>query len=313
MKNLIYILSNDFDYDTLIHQGTSGPGYASSFGWKYDYFSNIHLYLDKNIIIDGRHSVGEFNRLQQLIISSPSTTFFICATDPSFDRRDKPFYRFAFSVARYSNVYCLFKYQPEELTEELQKLSGTRCFTLNYAYQSELCIDRPIKQRKRKIIVSGYSNTLYPYRSMFLSIRKNPLKFMFSEQLPHPGYSDVGNTLTHNIIGSRYIDYLSNFKLMLVTPSRLGLELLKYKECAYAGCVPVGVPPKTFTNDMKAPFITLDFDKLTLSTIKAILKSDKELEDRAQAYRKAFQDNRNPQILNQNFQNHLGQIKVNAL
>ncbi len=58
--------------------------------------------------------------------------------------------------------------------------------------------------------------------------------------LEHPGYPNIGEQLRHNLIFDKFVKFIGGYKYFFVDPSRADLEFLKYTECAYAGCLPVG-------------------------------------------------------------------------
>ena len=50
------------------------------------------------------------------------------------------------------------------------------------------------------------------------------------------------------MVGDAYIKELSRYRYAAVCSSRLRLEFLKYREIAYAGCVPIGDLPGTLSD-----------------------------------------------------------------
>ena len=178
----------------------------------------------------------------------------------------------------------------------------------------EFSIKKDLYLRKKKIIFSGkVCQELYPLRSELLNnLKYNPFLWNKISVLNHPGYPDVGENLEHNFIGRKYLEYLSQFYFMFLEPSRCNLEFLKYTECAYAHCVPVGKIPNSFTQAMKKSFFELDFSHLYSSIKRLFLIPNSELFERSRDYYLAMEHERNPAILNTNLDSFL-QEKASSL
>ena len=83
---------------------------------------------------------------------------------------------------------------------------------------------------------------------------------------------------------------------MFLCPSRCNLEFMKYRECAYAGCVPVGKLPYPLTS--QAPIVKWDTTKNIQLFIKALFESRNDILEISKKYREFFKKNRNPELLN---------------
>ncbi|RYY09078.1 MAG: hypothetical protein EOO04_38975, partial [Chitinophagaceae bacterium] len=84
--NFVYIVSSQLDYHLLIC-ADAGPEYAVNLGWKFDYFDNIHAYLDRSftLVIDTRLSIEEYEAMYQLVSENPATQFIAAVTDPYYE------------------------------------------------------------------------------------------------------------------------------------------------------------------------------------------------------------------------------------
>ncbi|HEY9662245.1 MAG TPA: hypothetical protein V6C65_27635, partial [Allocoleopsis sp.] len=138
-----------------------------------------------------------------------------------------------------------------------------------------------------------------PERQAFITaIRRNPLLWGKVHHLKHPGYPDTGQPQHHAIIGSHYIRFLSQFRWMFISPSRCCLEFLKYSECANARCVPIGQPPKSFSDRLRQSFMRLNFEQLHRSLRRLFSMPLDELQAMADQYHQAMVEERNPVLLN---------------
>ena len=306
-------MSGKRDYSLLIC-ADAGPQYAESLGWQYDKFNNISSYLTKDIwiFIDTRLYDDEYESLYYIISNNPDSKFVLTVTDPYFELSiDQPLYKLLFKSVNLDNVLYLSRYQPTELVKFLETIKGKQSLiTLNYPYLIKNQRDfGDYTNRKNKIIFSGsISSSLYPERYLFWRRMTRSLWRFKIDVLPHPGYPDVGMSLRHSIINDNYLDHLSGFKLMFVSPSRCSLEFLKYAECAYAGCVPIGKAPETFDQELKKYFIELHFDDLNRSLRKVFSIPGDECLDIAVGYRREMSKQRSPELLNDKLKSFLKKV-----
>ena len=311
-NDLIYLISNEFDYEKIITIGEVGPTHASMMGWKYDHLSNIENYKGKVKLVDIRLTAAECEFVKSRAEHSEDL-FVFCLIDP-YQERTHPFFGIVTELKNRPNILVSLKYQPEEATADLLSLIGEkRVLTLNYPYMEARERAIHFEERKNKIVFSGrVGNAIYPERLVFLNrMRRSPLRLKI-DFLTHPGYIDVGQKQKHDCIGDKYLDFLSGYTMMFTSSSRCRLEFLKFSECAYAGCVPVGTSPKTFHPEMKEFFLELNYERLTRSTLNALLRNRDELAEIAKNYRKAFRKWRNPDRLNTQLLTFLDQNLVFA-
>lgn len=98
-----------------------------------------------------------------------------------------------------------------------------------------------------QVLVAGVVDKSYPVREYFCDTFKEDPIF---KRLSHPGYEEPKK---HTIVNTNFIDYAAQFKYMLVCPSIWDMFLLKFVECAEAGCVPVGKLPSYIGMNLKLP------------------------------------------------------------
>jgi len=253
MKKVL-ILSNHFDYDRMITYD-AGPGYARGMEWESAYLRDLDHQGDAITIIDNRLTEEECFQMEAAILHQQHRCFVLKIVDPYREECSSHwYYKFLFRVGALPNVLFLSPYQPTELVHDLDEMTSRRkLIVIPYPFQERFAIQPSMAHRRHQIIFSGNDGrNLYPERVKFLRrVRRHPLLRWTTQVLRHPGYPDVGHTPVHHLIGPRYIQHLSQFRFMFLSPSRCGLEFLKYSECAYARCVPVGVPPNSFSINQK--------------------------------------------------------------
>ena len=301
----IYLLSNSFDYSLMICND-AGPNYAINMGWQYDTLENIKAYSEYLNIIDRKVGEEELNRLEEIILKQKETKFMFLVVDPFKERKKQFNFVFFNRIKHLSNVYFLTPYIPTELVKSLSdSVKNEKVLFIPYPFVDRYNTNNLFSNRQEKIVLSGsMSKHLYPYRAKFREyVLKNKWLQDKVEILDHPGYPDLGFEKNHQVVGENYIEYLSKFSLMFISPTRCKLELLKYSECAYARCVPIGRMPSSFSKKMKEPFIevNLNFPRFSLNRIFSIPID--ELIDRSNKYYSAFSQERNPDLLNKKVDN----------
>lgn len=300
MKNKIYILSNSFDYANTISPA-AGPYYAKQMGWKTDNLNNIQNYTESINIIDNKMTEIDCFELEQHISKNLDTVYLMIIVDPFYHHNENWYYLFLDKIKKRNNVLFLSKYRPSEWVEDLNvETNRSKLVVVPHPFFDPFKISNNFDLRAKKIIYSGALNSkIYPLRTKILDAKKsNPLLWNKIEILTHPGYPDVGDKVKHDIIGKKYYEYLSKYYFMFIDPSRCNIEFLKYTECAYAHCVPVGKVPDSFTPEMKNPFFELDFGHLYFSIRKLFSMSLTEVVERSRDYYNVMQKERNPDVLN---------------
>lgn len=291
MTDKVYFLSNDFDYSKLIARD-AGPGYAESFGWPQAHLRDMARFQAAVNIIDNRLTAAECAALEAYITSHPRTLFLLKVVDPYYEWcQTHWYYQFLFRVKDLAQVFFLTPYWPREVVQDLDLATlQQKMVWIPYPFDDQFALPQVQTERRRKIVFSGNQHPqVYPYRYRFRrAVKRNPLLWSALHTLPHPGYADIGQQHRHQVIGAQYLDYLSGFRFMFVSPSRCGLEFLKYGECAYAACVPVGKAPDSFSARVKEFFVELDFDRIGQSVGRLLTMSETEVEQRAAGYRQVL-------------------------
>lgn len=301
---IYYAISNTFQYDKIICWD-AGPDYALSMGWEVIKINEIANLQDSEVVvIDNRIEETECENLLKVVEKLINRSFFFKIVDPYFENCYCHYYCLLLvKASHYQNTRFISPYHPTEFSKLIYNLVGAKRFiTIPYPYNQEREVSLNKKKRESRIIISGAQNKhIYPYRhAVWLKTRRH-LTRVFTKVLRHPGYPDMGAMPAHDLTGIKYIQYLSGFKLMLVSPSRAGLEFLKYNECAYAGCLPVGIPPDTYPEQIKELFFYVDPGKLTTSLLRLLILPDKQIQERVQAFRNFLRQTRSPEVLNQTF------------
>lgn len=305
MPEILYVLSKEFDYSKMICSD-AGPEYAKDLGWKTALINNVQLVSNCIYIIDNRLTEKDLILLSNLIVNS-SCTFLFTITDPyNEDFANTSYFKFLFEICKKDNIYFLSKYVPTEKTLDLQNLIyPKKILFLPYPYLESKEISL-FKKKKNKIIFSGNINKIiYPYRYNFWMKNKRNIGRLIIDFLKHPGYSDLNIKRSHETIGSKYIVFLAQYKYMFLCPSRNNLEFLKYRECAYAGCYPIGIKPDSIKGDL----IDYVSERLTvLEILKLVFMPDFRYRSKVNAYRNFFRQYRNPKVLNEKLQQFLLEI-----
>ncbi len=277
MTKTVYILSDSLNYNKLICDD-AGPGYAALMGWDCINLADHQNIVNYGIaVVDNRIQENELDLLKKVVESNNSIPFFLKIVDPFYENRGHPYYNFLTNMAGWNNVYLLSVYQATELTEEIGKLYNNRFITLPYPYIKSKEVN-DTTGRKSKILLSGAINEVYyPYRyAIWQKITRNLARLFFTI-LRHPGYVELDDTLApeHSIIKDKYIAYLSKFKYMLLCPGRCNIEFMKFNECAYAGCIPVGLPPNSYPEDIKNLFLKLRLSNFYSDLLNIFLTKNK--------------------------------------
>lgn len=300
--NILYMISNELDYSKLICHD-AGPGYAKTMKWKWSKISEVECYDNKTVyIIDNRISARECKVVGRNIVNHPKIRFLLKIVDPYYENASHYYYLWIASLLHLDNVYLFSIYEPKELTLILSRKFKNKIAYIPYPYNSvkEVPLER-LASRLNKIIVTGSINpVIYPSRSEIWIKTRRSLARTFFPVLKHPGYAEIGKgNFDHQYIGDAFVQYLSRYKAMLICPTRAGVELLKFHECAYAGCLPTGEPPSSFPANIKQLFYTIKSDSIFSSSIKLFLKWNiKDHIRTVEMYREFLRKERNVDNLN---------------
>lgn len=139
------------------------------------------------------------------------------------------------------------------------------------------------------ISISGVINwEVYPTRTrIFDYLRRHESQNMKISFLPHPGYEK--SKMTHDIIGDKYINFLSQSWLSVVCRGgwRDGL-VSKYLEAGLAYSLPVGDLPTYMNKEMKELIVNIEHDDTNLEIKEKIyreLENKNKLMEKIEEYR----------------------------
>ena len=296
-SKLAYVVSAKFDYHSYICPDV-GPAYASALGIQVLSFSGVSYGEDYIYIIDPQLSGAEVAALRSVIFNHDTRIVFRII-DPYWPPQDtNPLRSLAFEAASLRESCVLSAYQPSEIVDLLAKVYGPKRFHVSpYPYDVSKEIPFDWSHRKRMIAITGNHNpSLYPVRALARRKRvTSPLWRAFTTNLSHPGYMNAfgGQAL----VGDRYIRYLSQHMMMYLCPSRARLEFLKYRECAYAGCCPVGQSPEGFPVSASDSILNVSLTAFKEQFRKIRHTTPEELLDRSTRYRLSLAQERSPSLI----------------
>jgi hypothetical protein len=141
--------------------------------------------------------------------------------------------------------------------------------------------------RRKLVAVSGRQRRdLYPRRYLVQQASKIPTSNLLLKLhlLRHPGYPEKIDSPSHAISGSAFIQWLSHHRSAFIDSSIYRVELLKYREAAYAGCAPFGDLPWSLHECPDDAFYQFQ-SFLDLIKFRAIINDSNASEAVATAYR----------------------------
>ena len=297
-----YVLSDQFPYGATFYED-SGPPFAADYGWPTCKLSSIRD-LDSDVfVLDDRILPSEIPFLKSAIESS-TALFLIKLCDPGLEHASGHWwYQFSTMLMDTRNVHFLINYHPVEWTARFfVKASRSRFIWAPYLYfpERERTIDHA--SRSGTFIVSSVLNPkLYPLRNRISAMSRIPPMLFITEHLPHPGYRNR----SHNIVGSAYVDKLSNFRYGAVCSSRCRVELLKYREFAYAGIVPVGDLPITLLDCPREAWLPWRMNPFAMA---AVMRRREESQRNAETYRSFMRKSRNADTLRRRVNDAIGAL-----
>lgn len=297
------VLSGECDYGRLLVPDC-GPYYSNALGIESVVVGKADWSAGTAWIIDTRLSEEEIVTVADAIRQNPTTRFLVYVVDPYWENAAKTAQlHFAFRCAALPNVGYLSPYQPEEVVEFLADaaLSRAAFFVSPYPYnrEDEVDFDETWTERRRGTALAGIPNeSIYPYRSfMHRKRRGDPRLWGRVGVLRHPGYPDLGMTLSHDKVGPSFVEWLAGYESCYLCPSRCHLEFIKFRECAYAGCCPLGAAPGTMSPELASLITPLDWRDYRAKRNRWLDMSRTELKERAHAYREAMRKERDPALL----------------
>jgi hypothetical protein len=230
----------------------AGPPYAKSLGLAWSGVESLHAHSGtETVIIDSTLNDFEVGVVREFI-ERQQTKVLLKVVDPYWVRGNYGRHKSAYSAlvethCRVANVAILSPYEPSEWLKMVVEKFNPKLLVLPYPYVREA--EQPLEPEKfserldRAVLTGALSGRKYPRRAMV-----HRLRYVFPtyrrnfDLLRHPGYPIPGEARRHNLIFDDFVKFIAGYKYFFVDPSRANLEFLKYTECAYAGCVPVGAP-----------------------------------------------------------------------
>lgn len=211
--------------------------YAVSLGIPFDDINN-HEQYDKIIIDCGWKTADYVKSIIKCVESHKGQIYFRVVDDyiESYEVQDKRFAWFIEDLSEISNIKFISPYH-----HLIYRQYIPIWIPYHYDESSEVSINNG---RLEKAILTGFNDyKIYPVRAQFYNSESKLI-----DTFKHPGYS--GRCWDNTNTGQGYINNLSQYKFMIVTTCYLDYELMKYIECAEAGCVPIGEFPKYFLANM---------------------------------------------------------------
>ncbi|QAY96109.1 hypothetical protein CWB41_10520 [Methylovirgula ligni] len=304
---IVYFVSSTHRYDEAIYFGV-GPKFGAAYGWEVQSIRGIASCLCDVGIIDNRLEPLDVIALESFLALPPRSRFpiFFRISDPDMPVSKKPGVKFIFACGDRDGVHFATTYDPEgPFKDYVAGLKHSRIVNLPYPYETAREVEIDLTQRRRRVFLSGASDEqLYPLRQLLRrKCRHNPLLRIATHDLHHPGYPDSGARLKHSVVREKFVGYAAAYTHFFLCPTRYESELAKYLECAYAGSVPIGLPPKSLAADVKNCFLT--WRGTTWEIVHALASDLDGMQLLASQYRTVLRKVREPASLVRNLQKQI--------
>lgn len=304
---IVYFVSDTHRYEQAIYFGV-GPHFGAAFGWRIEPLSGLGSCRCDIGVIDNRLEPGDVESIESFLAEPASRRFpvFFRISDPDMPLSKNPCVKFIFTCGDRTGVHYATTYDLEGPFKAFaESLTRSQIVHLPYPYEQKREIERPLSRRHRRIFLSGADDSrLYPLRSSLrLKRRRNPLLKFAVHELAHPGYPDTGARLTHGIVRDRFVEYAAAYTHFFLCPTVYESELAKYIECAYAGSVPIGQPPKSLATHVKDCFLTWSGSAHQL--LSALVTKFDDMQFVATQYRAILRELRNPGTLLSDFKREI--------
>jgi hypothetical protein len=253
-----YLLSSTFPYGKLICSD-AGPAIADEYNWIPFSLNSSLLHDFDAIVVDNRHHSRQDIDALSVFLRNCSASIFLRVNDPYIFHKSDLWYVFCSEMIDAPRVHFLTPYQPTGLLSYW--LSHAIKSTFIYApftYNSDYEVDSNHSLRRSLLAVTGNQRLdLYPLRYLVQKVSRLPFsKSIFRvDRLRHPGYPEKVSNQRHSVTGSSYIQWLSRFACAFADSSIYRVELLKYREIAYAGCALIGDLPWSLYDCPRDAFI----------------------------------------------------------
>lgn len=235
---ITFVISDEHNYAEYMPDD-AGPRFAAMYSWRTVRLSECSFQHDQIYVVDWYLTDAEFDTIRLAMLKRPSALFSFHVIDPWIHIRGTPAHRFMVRHFPMENAILSGPYPPAENIAHIYARTGRFVHT-PYLYEQERELPIDHSRRKKSVLLSGNIGANdYPIRALInLNAKLNPLFWGRIQRLQHSGY--WMSTLRHALVREQFIEKLSEYRFAVVCSSRLGLEFLKYRELAYAGCVPVG-------------------------------------------------------------------------
>jgi len=295
----VFFVSREFPFHLVIYPG-SGPEFGRSYGWPIATVDEIGEQDADALVIENRLRESDVSRLDRFLAEPARRRppLFLKVSDPEMPLSNDVGVRWILAQRDRPGVHFLSVYEPRgPLADALRGLRVSRVVRAPYPYERRREVDRAVAERRRRLFLSGArSRRLYPSRSALVRRRAwNPILRAAVARLRHPGYPDLGATPRHDVVREKYVDLAARHTHFFLDPSRYGVELMKYVECAYAGCVPLGELPTSLEPIAGGAFVR--WNGSTLSLLRELRGSSEGMRAAAQRYRETMRAARDPRVL----------------
>jgi len=280
----------------------AGPAYAKSLQLPCSGVGSLgeRASAPEAVIIDNTMSDGEVSSVREFIERQQAPVL-LKVVDPYWVRGNFGKHKSAYSSlvethCSRPNVAILSPYEPSEWLKMVVDKFKPKLLVLPYPYVAEA--EQPFElesfsaRRDRAILTGALSGRKYPRRARVYRRRYLlPAYRRHFDLLAHPGYPNLGEARRHNLIFDDFVRFISGYKYFFFDPSRANLEFLKYTECAYAGCVPVGAPATSLP--AAAQQLVLDTSRFLKSMRESAASRNRGHFEAAREYRAVMSQSRN--------------------
>lgn len=259
-----------FTYNDIIYVGSSKPlicrdgnlQYARSMDLNFITYDELRWMDSKSLyfIIDisaGWTTSEDMDIIEEFVDRIPSKRMSIRLVDQFEHQRDTDTY---LRMAKMSIDYCI----PIIGTYDVDYYDLDVGLVLPYPYLEEDEIKltgSSVRKISSAILTGANVKGIYPMREKLYSISSSSERI---DAINHPGYSGKG--WSNGVIGKDYLNTLSKYVFMVCTTCNESYELLKYIECAEAGCIPMGEIPNSLKGtEAEKYFIEIPDEALTSS------------------------------------------------
>lgn len=292
----VFFVSRAFPWDRVIYPG-SGPPFGEAYGWPVRRVDELDATPCDVAIVENRLDAADVAHLDRFLArpADRRPPLLFKWSDPEMPRARDAGVRFLLGKADHPGVHYLSVYEPAGPLRDLAAgLRRSRVLRAPFPYDVRREVDVPLEDRARRLFLAGkHDARLYPARARWVRRRRlDPLARLLVARLPHPGYPDLGRPARHDVLGPRFVPYAARHTHFFVDGSRHGVELMKYVECAYAGCVPLGDVPGSLASVVGADLVRSPSGVLAL--LAALRRPLDGLRDVAARYRAALRAARDP-------------------